>query len=569
MEEKDEKKLIKRVTSIEDRLSLIEKRLEIDQEDIAAVSAKNTTFKEEIVTSTSRFSKKSHESSSHETKTSEIPNFTFNQIITFLGVLGIIIGVISFFFYAVANNWIGEAAQIGIGVIIGFVLFGFAYSLREDKENWSNIVLGGSYFVEYLSIGVGVNSYKVLPEMFGLFLGLIFLISSIIFSLKFSSRTIAYFSLVGGYLIPMISGMYSSDLFVMSFYTLLSLALVIISFSKNWSDLRFTSFVTLTLALLSFSHKLANSSNEIIPVMFLILIFALYNIAAIIGSLKSKKEISAIDSVILGLLPIIILPMLNLVLKWSLESFGILLMLFAFVYICEMIYFKYINSKHIYSLYTLFSAGLITLNIGLLFILNSINWDYFMVLFVIEWFLFSYISMQNKEDNDLYKVYSYLFFVLSIIWYLFVIRFDAGVNSIGQGIAHATFFMFLFAIFVGSFMFFANKNFQFKVYASSFIIGCFLLIFSFYKYLWFFIKSEALSQIILSLMWLVYTLIMFSKMETKEGKYLVGFLLAITLMKIAFVDLFYLDGAFRILGFIAFGILLLIGGYFIKNDSKN
>lgn len=34
----------------------------------------------------------------------KIPKLTFNQIITFLGITGIIIGMIFFFFYAVANN---------------------------------------------------------------------------------------------------------------------------------------------------------------------------------------------------------------------------------------------------------------------------------------------------------------------------------------------------------------------------------------------------------------------------------------------------------------------------------
>ena len=77
------------------------------------------------------------------------------------------------------------------------------------------------------------------------------------------------------------------------------------------------------------------------------------------------------------------------------------------------------------------------------------------------------------------------------------------------------------------------------------------------------------SQIILSILWLIYTLVMFSNVETKEGKWLVGSLLGITLIKIAFNDLFYLEGIFRIIGFIIFGILLIIGGYFIKNEANH
>lgn len=561
MDEKDEKKLLKRLNNIEDRLSTIESNLNIiPQEKTNKLSFKEST-QSNISTQKSKFPKP-EESNESESK-SALPDFSFNQIITFLGIVGIVVGIISFFFYAIANNWIGEAAQIGIGVIVGFILFGFAIFLRESNENWSNIVLGGSYFIEYLTIGVGVQSYKVLPDFIGVMLCFVFLVSSIIFSLKFSSRTIAYFSLVGGFMVPLITGMYSNDLFVMIFYILLSLALVIISFYKIWSDLRFSSFVMMSLFLLSFSYKFINTTQIAIPVIFLILIFILYNFSSIIGVIKKEEGISGLDSVILGLLPIIILPLLNLVLKWPKEAFGLLLMFFAFVYMAEMFYFK-MNKKtsDISALYTLFSAGLITLNIGLLYILNSINWDYFMVLFVIEWFLFSYLDLISKEDKLLYKNFSYTFLALNIIWYLFVVRFNT------YGLAHATFFMFLFIVFISGFMFFARKDLDFKLNAVGFIVGGFFVIYSFFTYLAFFIDSQQVRHIILSIMWLVYTLVIFSNLETKEGKMLVGTLLAITLLKIAYFDLGFLEGALKIIGFILFGVLLLVGGYFVKNDKK-
>ena len=129
--------------------------------------------------------------------------------------------------------------------------------------------------------------------------------------------------------------------------------------------------------------------------------------------------------------------------------------------------------------------------------------------------------------------------------------------------------MFILLAIVISFLVLFRKNINFKVNAASFIIGGFALIYSLHKYLWFFNIVDETSQIILSILWLIYTLVMFSNVETKEGKWLVGSLLGITLIKIAFNDLFYLEGIFRIIGFIIFGILLIIGGYFIKNEANH
>jgi hypothetical protein len=496
----------------------------------------------------------------------KIPSLSFNQVITFLGITGIIIGVTSFFFYAVANNWIGDTMQVMIGVLLGFILFGSAYMLRDKKEQWSNIVFGGSYFIEYLAVGVGVLEYKVLPEFIGVFLCLIFLSSSLLLSLKFDSRVIAYFSLTGGYLIPFITGTYVNDLFVMGLYIFLSCGQVILSFKKNWFDLRFVSYGIMSVFLLDSIYKFASTESKVVPIIFLGLIYVLYNISSLVSSLKNKGgvdgTISAFDSIILASQPIIFLTMMYNIFNWTVEFFGIFVMLFSFVYLGEIAYLK-LNSKNQisdYVSYSLLSTAFISINLGLVLLLNSLNDDFLMILFAVEWILFSLLS-SNFVKSMFYKLYSYIFLFLVFFWYLFVLNFNSG-------LAHASVFMLVLAGIVGAFYYLFNRDIDFKLNAAGFIIGGFALIFSFSKYLVFFGIKDALGQIILSILWLIYTLFMFSNVHTKSGKWLVGSLLGFTLLKIAFNDLFYLEGVFRIVGFILFGVLLLIGGYFIKNETN-
>lgn len=69
-------------------------------------------------------------------------------------------------------------------------------------------------------------------------------------------------------------------------------------------------------------------------------------------------------------------------------------------------------------------------------------------------------------------------------------------------------------------------------------------------------------------MWLIYTLGLLIFLDLpKNSRILIIILLTITILKIAFNDMDYLDGVFRIIGFILFGVLLLIGGFFIKNKK--
>ena len=493
----------------------------------------------------------------------KVPKLSFNQVITFIGILGIIIGAISFFFYAVANNWIGKTGQVMIGVFLGFILFGFAFVLRKNKEQWSNIVFGGAYFIEYLAIGIGVLEYKVLPDYIGIALSIIFLISSTILSIKFKSRVIAYFTLIGGFLMPFITGIFENNLFVMIIYVVLCIGLVILSFAENWYDLRFTSYVIVSLFIMFSFDKFTSASNALIPLAFLTSIYILYKLAVLIFSSKNKKEnLSILDSIIIVSITIMFLIYVYNLFDWSLVAYGIFTMMFSFIYLGEIFYFK-TNKTHLLKSvsYTLLSIGIITINLGFLMLINSVDKDFFLILFAVEYVLFSVISDKSK-DGGLYRFYSYIFLILIVYWYAAVLRFE-------NELTHATFFMFILLAIVISFLVLFRKNINFKVNAASFIIGGFALIYSLHKYLWFFNIVDETSQIILSILWLIYTLVMFSNVETKEGKWLVGSLLGITLIKIAFNDLFYLEGIFRIIGFIIFGILLIIGGYFIKNEANH
>ena len=493
----------------------------------------------------------------------KVPKLSFNQVITFIGILGIIIGAISFFFYAVANNWIGKTGQVMIGVFLGFILFGFAFALRKNKEQWSNIVFGGAYFIEYLAIGIGVLEYEVLPDSIGIALSIIFLISSTILSIKFKSRVIAYFTLIGGFLMPFITGMFENDLFIMLIYIVLCIGLVILSFAENWYDLRFTSYVIVSLFIMFSFDKFTSASNKLIPLAFLTSIYILYKLAVLIFSSKNKKEnLSILDSIILVSITIMFLIYVYNLYDWSLVAYGIFTMIFSFIYLGEIFYFK-TNKTHLLKSvsYTLLSIGIITINLGFLMLINSVDTDFFLILFAVEYVLFSVISDKSK-DGGLYRFYSYIFLILMVYWYALVLRFE-------NELTHATFFMFILLAIVISFLVLFRKNINFKVNAASFIIGGFALIYSLHNYLVFFKIVNETSQIILSILWLIYTLVMFSNVETKEGKWLVGSLLGITLIKIAFNDLFYLEGIFRIIGFIIFGILLIIGGYFIKNEAKH
>ena len=183
-------------------------------------------------------------------KTNENSSMNFGSIITFLGIVGVIIGCVSLYFYAVANNWISPLARVGVGITIAVLMFVTGYMLNEKNKIWSFLVIGGSITIGFLAVGIGVLNYKVLNESVGFAILTIFIAIAGMLSVKFSSRIIAYYTIVGGYLVPIVTNVSSNLEFTMLYILLLSVALMFLSSKFNWSDLRFFSFLLIYLSFL-------------------------------------------------------------------------------------------------------------------------------------------------------------------------------------------------------------------------------------------------------------------------------------------------------------------------------
>lgn len=529
-EEKDINQIIK---EHEIRLSNIEKELGIENE----------------------FEEKKVEEKVIEKKEKSVDMPSFTQTITILGIIGIIIALVSFYFYAVANEWIGQTGQIIIGLITGFVLFFISYILKEKRKIWSEIVFGGSYFIQNLSIAIAVLSFKIMNPTLGLILSIFILIIAMTYAITNNSRSAAYITLIGSYLIPYITNNYSSLLFIMSYYLILNLTIIFLSYYKNWADFRFVSFI-LVFLFTNGNYRLL-IQNRTLSVIFLISLFIIYHLISIINSLKSKKDINSLDIITLIGSTVAFLPMINILLKVDIIIIGFIVMLFSMIYLIEIAYIK--NKNYSITLeYSLLSAGIVLLNIGLVFILSKFNFLYFLIPLTIQWILFTFFRL--KKENSLYKTFSYICLGLIGFFYLRTMtRFYLSID-----ITTETIFLILLAAIVYHFYKFSYNDIDKNFYGIAFIIGGFYLIYKLTQYLNNFIQVVEIYQILLSVLWLTYTLILFKNTETKDSKIIIYILIGITILKIAFVDLLYLQGAARIIGFLIFGILLLIGGYLIK-----
>jgi hypothetical protein len=94
---------------------------------------------------------------------------------------------------------------------------------------------------------------------------------------------------------------------------------------------------------------------------------------------------------------------------------------------------------------------MITLNLGILFILKELNPEFFLVLFASQWFLFANLRNVIKGDSTIYTIYTYIFLLLTAIIYFVILKFN-------EGVLHASFFMVILALIVYGFYNLYNRE---------------------------------------------------------------------------------------------------------------
>ncbi|MED4151013.1 DUF2339 domain-containing protein, partial [Halalkalibacterium halodurans] len=195
-----------------------------------------------------------------------------------LGILLIILGVAAAFRYSYSNWFTDEvkgAAFFGLGLLM---LVGGEWLQRKNKQTFALGVIGGGISVLYGSIFFSYFLLEIIGLSIALLLSVLVTVCAVILSLRYHSRTIISFGLVGGY-IPFYSYLFAFGLegnavyAAMVYLLILNSSILWISFQKQWNIVHYISF---GFALPSLYILLLLSPNDVVSLVYTVLTFALY-----------------------------------------------------------------------------------------------------------------------------------------------------------------------------------------------------------------------------------------------------------------------------------------------------
>jgi len=205
-----------------------------------------------------------------------------------IGITLVVLAVAYFLKYAFDNQWIGPAGQVALGVLFGAGLLGFSqWLLQRAYTYFSEGIAGMGAAVLYLSLWAAGNYYR--PEVFSkdtaFFLMIAVTGAMLAIALGRDSQRIAALAMLGGYLTPMLVSTGRDAQVVLFMYLLiLGAGLLAVARGKDWRWLELPAFVLTQVYFWGWYDRFFSDEKLARTLAFAVAFYGLYAALPVIRS---------------------------------------------------------------------------------------------------------------------------------------------------------------------------------------------------------------------------------------------------------------------------------------------
>ncbi|MDR2342590.1 MAG: DUF2339 domain-containing protein [Campylobacteraceae bacterium] len=174
---------------------------------------------------------------------SKFLNWLGQNFVAKIAVVILFFGISFLLKYSIEHGLLSPEVRVLGSLILGFALFGVGWRLRKTKEIYSLILQGGGVGVLYLTIFAAFKLYAFIPASTAFVLLIVICALSVYFAVLQCAISLAILAFAGAYLSPvLLSSGRGEHVVLFSFYTIISLALVVISRWRSWRVLNLVGF---------------------------------------------------------------------------------------------------------------------------------------------------------------------------------------------------------------------------------------------------------------------------------------------------------------------------------------
>jgi uncharacterized membrane protein len=221
------------------------------------------------------------------------------RLLTFIGIIVLVIGIAFFVKYAIDKDWINETGRTAIGVLCGGILLGFAHRLRKNFSAFSSVLVGGGMAVLYFTISYAYQVYGLFPQTVAFGLLVVITGFTVLLSLSYDRKELAIFAIVGGFASPLMVANGSGNLPVLSTYMLiLDLGMLALAYYKKWNVVNILSYAfTILLFAGALMKEFQGEAHPryIMALCFATLFYLTFFLMNIVNNVKLREKFNAFE----------------------------------------------------------------------------------------------------------------------------------------------------------------------------------------------------------------------------------------------------------------------------------
>lgn len=198
------------------------------------------------------------------------------NILSKTGILILVIGLGFFVKYAIDNDWITETGRTVMGILAGFILWGIAFRIRNAYRNFSSVLAGGGFAVEFVTVGLAYNYYSLFPSWVAFTILITITAVMTLASLRLDRMELALIATAGGFVAPFLAG--SSDgsfITLCSYMLILDMGMAVVAIRRNWHVISMTC-IAITYPILLIAHFSSVTNSESVGALFACAYFLIF-----------------------------------------------------------------------------------------------------------------------------------------------------------------------------------------------------------------------------------------------------------------------------------------------------
>jgi uncharacterized membrane protein len=223
-----------------------------------------------------------------------------------IGIIAILIGVAYFLKYAIDSGWLNPSTRVVIGLIAGIGIVVWSEAFRsKGSAAFSYSLKAVGIGILYLSLWAASQYFNLVPASVAFVAMILVTASTITLALTQDAEILAVYAMIGGFSTPaLVSTGENHEIVLFSYVVLLDLAILAMVSFKPWRRIVWGAMLGTAVMYVGWSAEYYDSSERTVTVLFASVFFAIFALVPLLTPLSRSQWHSGM-SITLTLLPLV------------------------------------------------------------------------------------------------------------------------------------------------------------------------------------------------------------------------------------------------------------------------